>query len=60
VFGITDLSLQTLEVPAGPAFQASYRLWTPDPERGTVPREVRERVFLRQEGGAWVIHRIED
>jgi hypothetical protein len=59
VFGITDLSLQPLEDQAGPAFQVSYRLWTPDPEQGTVPREARERVFLRREGGAWVIHRIE-
>jgi hypothetical protein len=59
VFGITDLSLQPLEGQAGPAFQVSYRLWTPDPDQGTASREARERVFLRREGGAWVIHRIE-
>jgi hypothetical protein len=59
VFGVTDLSLEELEDRAGPAFQASYLLWTPDPGEGTLSREVRERVFLRQQGGAWVIHRIE-
>ncbi len=59
LFGVTDLSVAPLAGEAEPAFQVSYRLWLPDPERGTIPREVRERVFLRRQGGAWVIHRIE-
>ncbi len=59
VFGITDLDIQTLEAGAEPSFRVSYRLWTPDPDQGTVSRETRERVFLRQQGGAWVIFRIE-
>jgi hypothetical protein len=58
-FGITGLAVAPLPGEAGPAFQVSYQLWLPDPERGAADREVRERVFLRRQGGAWVIHRIE-
>jgi hypothetical protein len=59
VFGITDLDVQPLAGQPSPCFQVSYRFWTPDPDQGTVSREVRERVFLRQQGGTWVIFRIE-
>jgi hypothetical protein len=60
VFGVTDLDIAPLQGQAEPSFQASYRLWTPDPDQGTVSRAARERVFLRQQGGAWVIYRIEE
>jgi hypothetical protein len=59
VYGITDLDIQPLEGAAEPAFRVGYQLWIPDPEQGTVPQEARERVFLRRQGGAWVIYRIE-
>ncbi len=59
VFGITDLEVQPLSGPPSPSFRVSYRFWTPDPDQGTVAREVREQVFLREQGGAWVIFRIE-
>jgi hypothetical protein len=59
VFGVTDLAIQPLPGEAEPAFQVDYRLWVPDPDQGTASREARERVFLRQQGGAWVIYRIE-
>ncbi len=59
VFGVTDLAIQPLAGEAEPAFQVSYRLWVPDPDQGTASREARERVFLRRQGGAWVIYRIE-
>ncbi len=59
VFGITDLDIQPLQGRPEPSFQVSYRFWTPDPDQGTVSRPARERVFLRQQGGAWVIFRIE-
>jgi len=59
VFGLTDLAVEPLAGQAEPAFRVTYRRWTPDPERGTVSQEARERVFLRQQGGAWVIYRAE-
>jgi hypothetical protein len=59
VFGITDLDIQPLPDGAAPSFRVRYRFWTPDPDQGTVSREVQERVFLRRQGGAWVIFRIE-
>jgi hypothetical protein len=59
VFGITDLVVQPLPDGAEPSFRVRYRFWTPDPDQGTVSREVQERVFLRRQGGAWVIFRIE-
>jgi len=59
VFGVTDLDIQPVEGEAEPSFRASYRLWIPDPEQGTVSREARERLFLRRQGQAWVIYRIE-
>ena len=37
----------------------SYLQWTPDPDQGTVSQPARDRVFLRQQGGAWVIYRLE-
>jgi hypothetical protein len=59
VFGITDLRVEPLAGEAGPAFRVGYERWTPDPDRGTVSQPALERVFLRQQGGAWVIYRIE-
>jgi hypothetical protein len=59
VFGITDLDIRPLEAGAESSFRVSYRFWTPDPDQGTVSREVQERVSLRRQGGAWVIFRIE-
>jgi hypothetical protein len=58
VFGVTDLDIQPLEGVEA-SFRVSYRLWIPDSDQGTVSREARERVYLRQQGGAWVIYRIE-
>jgi len=58
VFGITDLDVTPLSGGSEPAFQVRYRLWTPDPAQGTVSQESSARVFLRQQGRAWVIHRI--
>jgi hypothetical protein len=60
VFGITDLDVQPLQDGAEPSFRVRYLFWTPDPDQGTVSREVQERVFLRRQGGAWVIFRIEE
>ena len=59
VFGVTDLDIRPLEGQPEPSFRVSYRLWTPDPDQGTVSREAQERVFLRRQGRAWVIFRIE-
>jgi hypothetical protein len=59
VFGVTDLDIQPLQRGVESSFQVSYRLWIPDPDQGTVSREAQERVHLRQQGGAWVIYRIE-
>jgi hypothetical protein len=59
VFGITDLRITALAAGAEPSFRASYLRWLPDPGQGTVSQPVRERLFLRQQGGAWVIHRLE-
>jgi hypothetical protein len=59
VFGITDLAIRPLEAGAGTSFRVSYRLWIPDPDRGTASQDVQQRVFLRRQGGAWVIFRIE-
>jgi hypothetical protein len=59
VFGITDLAIEPLAGEAEPSFRVSYLQWTPDPEQGTVSRAARERVYLRPQGGAWVIYRLE-
>jgi hypothetical protein len=57
VFGITDLSLQPLEGQAGPAFQVSYRLWTPDPDQGTASREARAVLLRRRAAPGHPLHR---
>jgi hypothetical protein len=60
VYGLTDLDIKPLEGGQEAAFRVGYKLWTPDPDQGTVAQEARERVFLRRQGGAWVIYRIEE
>ena len=65
VFGITDLTLREEQGGLQPQFLVSYTRWLPQSGNeqragpGSVGLPVRDRVGLRQQGGYWVIDRIE-
>jgi hypothetical protein len=65
VFGITDLVTREERGGPQPQFLVSYTRWLPqsaDEPRsgpGSVGLPIKDRVHLRQQGGYWVIDRIE-
>jgi hypothetical protein len=65
VFGITDLAIREERGGAQPQYLVSYTRWLPQSANepragpGSVGLPVRDRVRLRQQGGYWVIERIE-
>jgi len=68
LYGVTGLSLSQEQGEPSPIFLASYQKWNPAPREADSPTDspplseghaVTDRVWLKRDGGDWVIYRID-